>query len=1136
MAIGLHSVVEKVVKTIKDEQLAAMARKKATPRQIYDETRQRLEQIRPRFGIPGDRPPQRTPTDFRTLSQLPPAEAELSLPSATPPRQGGDIAGGIAGVLTDAYDVARTDVPGMDRVQDVAGQAGRVFGERILPGALTPGGPAVYEGIRRLPGIGGPTQQAASVPGRTYEELAKALVPQEVWDTAIVLLPAAKARTVPELISALTIGDTDAITALRNAGKRLQQSEQVEGFLGKLASESGALGPGADDPLRAAARAGEDVVPASSVSGTTPPPSPLPAPPRKVGQLLTETGDIEDVVQGGQSMPIVQGVTLDRAAPKPPGVGGRDQVGIRLGRDAEQRIETFEARARELGAPDAIARTVAQAYRDGEVFASTARQYSDSNPVRQLLAKGNAWLEGNVPNGVVNQVARAHLVAENAIRLHIDDTLQQFRNIDQYIEQARGTATFIGPPKMRELAEKHFGAAVVTHPEWFRGLGPELKTLLTNLQSFQNDMYKVVRAIDPNAAPALDAPYLRTLWDVPESNLTSAVSMPIGRASVTKARKFPDPFEAMADARWPYELKDVPVSELVQSSAHLAARQIGTQLERKMILQRFGTTTRRPGMIAFRNPNYAGWYAKPEIVNFIDQLHEPGGSVVKGAGAVTNPVRNTVFGIGDIGVFGQQVTQLLSTRGPVALAGAINRGLERMGLGMDLYRYADEDLPRALQRSLDGLPQGSAGRIGDQGANTLIGYIPKAGKPVEQVIERLNDAQFAGVLTPLRNMAYEGNLIVSKLLGRDITSPAVRRAAAENAAAFSGTSLGALRRARREGEQAFLGAPGITRALGAQLLQVSKLNTPEAITTLVSTGAMVYGLGSLINMTLGSGELPAFDPRKVDWASVRIGGEWREVNGEKVYVGGRTIRLIPQASLVRAIGKSMTAVEEGNPNTFLRAWQQLAFTRSTPLVQGVGGALTRTGFTDEGRFQFGSLDAKQAAMNAIPLPIVGQAAVEGDITSPADAALNVFGVSNFPGQSEEDVRDDQRQEARSSVGSRLEQAKQQAFESKPWRDAFIAELGPEAQSAGSLEELKKRYVEYWLPQYSSQGPEATVRSWLERQFEALPVVARFDRAYQQYRLQYWREHPEELVQAATQGLVLTQPELSLYQDLTSRTP
>jgi hypothetical protein len=829
--------------------------------------------------------------------------------------------------------------------------------------------------------------------------------------------------------------DTDILAALAR-GERLDLSALPEARRARI-----------EQQIRGSAGVARSPAPTAAATAAPPPSGPpLPVPPTPIASgppsaslpevfqsrrpmqtgLLSQAGEqIEIMPKGGRvtfpgGQPVVQGIS-ESAAKQPPSVGGDDIVGRRLERDAQQRIETFEQRARALGAPEPVVRAVATAYRDGEQFASTARRYADSSPVVQRLAKLDAWIEGKVPDGVVNAIARARLVGENGVRLHVDEALEQFRNLDELIERAKPQAVFTGPPGMKALAEEHFAHAVVTHPDWWSFAkasdADELATKLSDLQTFQSDLYKIVQAIDPNAAPALDAPYLRSVWDIPESELTSAVSMPIGRASVTKKRAFPDPFEAMASRKWPYKLKQQPVAELVQQSAHLAARQIGTQLERKMILKRFGTTSRRPGVVAFRNPNYAGWYAKPEIVNFVDQLHEPGGSITRAVGAVTNPIRNFVFGVLDVGVFGTHVLNLLATRGPIALGAAINRSLERLGLGMDLYRMADQDMPRAIQRALDGLPQGQAGRIGDAGGRLLpaaVGGKTAAGRKINDAVEALNDLQFGMILTPLRNMAYEGNLLVAKLARKDVTDPFVRRQAAENAAAFSGASLGALRRARAEGERAFLGAPAITRSMAAELAQVAKLGTPEAYTTLATIAATVYGLGAAINMTFGSGEIPTLDPRSVDWATIHIGGEWKEVNGERRYVGGYRIGLIPQASLVRTLGKSLDAVQKGDPDQFRRAWQQFAFSRATPAVQSTVGLATGTGFRD-GRFTMGGLRVKEAALGGLPVPIAAQAGLEGEIDSPLAAGLTVLGARSFPGDTEEEITEDQRAEARKRV-------------------------------------------------------------------------------------------------------------------------
>ena len=841
----------------------------------------------------------------------------------------------------------------------------------------------------------------------------------------------------------------------------------------------------AEPPVRAAEGAGAppEVPPTALAAEPPEPEGSLPEVFRTgkrpdTSRTLTDTGEPIDVGAEGGPMnypggqPVVQGVG-EATAKKPPYIGGRDRIGDVLDRAEEQRIETFEARARELGAPPEVVKVLSAAYRDGQTFAAAARRYADSGPVMQMLAKGKAWAEGNVPDGVVNSIARAHLVGANGVRIYVDEQLPRFKGLDKLIDAA--PLRFRGPAKFKALAEEFRGQAVVTHPEWWNGITPELRAKLADVKAFQDELYRVVQAIDKNAAPALDGAYLRTVWEIPESKLTSAVAMPIGRASVTKARAFPDPFEAMADGNWPYKLKATGVEELIASSAHLSGRQIGVQLERKMILDRFGTTHKMPGLMRFRNPNYAGWYAKPEIVNFIDQLHEPASSITRQAGNLTSLIRNMIFGVGDVGVFGQHVLNLMSTRGPIAVAGAINRGLEALGLGADLYRYADADLPRALQRTLDGMPaKGSqAGRVGDPHAKTPLGLIPKAGPKIDAGVDALNDFQFNGVLAPLRDMTYEGNLLVKKLLHGvtgadrfDITKPAVRRQAAENANAFSGASLGALRLARKQGEAAFLGAPSITRSMAAELAQVAKLNTPEAWTTLATIGAVVYGIGSAIQMQYGSGEPVTLDPRSVNWATVHVGGSWQMVNGEKKYVGGRKIRMIPQASLVRAIGKSMVAVEEGDPAKFTKAWTQFAFGRSTPLIQDAVTLPTGIGFTDEGYFS-PNLPFNQRLKNVAPVPIAGRGLLKGE-TSPAELALSEFGASSFPGQSVEDVKKDQTGDA----NKRLDKSGYTAISEDVWKT--LQADGDAPKGADTFGEFKSDWIDERTAKIRAENPEASL--------------------------------------------------------------
>lgn len=126
--------------------------------------------------------------------------------------------------LEAAYRGLRTKVPGAERVQEAVGDVARAS---VLPAPwdFIPG--VETRGFRRKAG----------------GAIAEALVPTEVWDTALTIIPATKAKTPAQLLSALVLGDEDALRAIRMAGSRAGQRESVERMLRELASEEGAWKP-----------------------------------------------------------------------------------------------------------------------------------------------------------------------------------------------------------------------------------------------------------------------------------------------------------------------------------------------------------------------------------------------------------------------------------------------------------------------------------------------------------------------------------------------------------------------------------------------------------------------------------------------------------------------------------------------------------------------------------------------------------------------------------------------------------------------------------------------------------------------------------------------------------------------------
>jgi hypothetical protein len=303
-----------------------------------------------------------------------------------------------------------------------------------------------------------------------------------------------------------------------------------------------------------------------------------------------------------------------------------------------------------------------------------------------------------------------------------------------------------------------------------------------------------------------------------------------------------------------------------------------------------------------------------------------------------------------------------------------------------------------------------------------------------------------------------------------------------------------------------LGAPQITRAMAAELGQLAKLNDPLALATLANIGLVVYGAGSALNMLFGSGKPVPLDPRNADWATAHVGGHWETIGGEQQYVGGRKIRIIPQASLVRAIGKTWLAAEQGDGAKMLDAWSQLAFTRSTPALQGAAG-LAGVGFTPEGYFSK-SLPIEQRLTAAAPFPIAAQQALEGQVrppTSPGAAAelgANIAGVTNFPGDTAEDIRSGQREDVKGELADRFpeyEQVPQRVFDRMVENQSIPPGYkSMEKYREAALERLRKRLEE--------RQQNAALADVLL--YDIFPEIALYDRTVRDIRASMRESDPE----------------------------
>ena len=329
--------------------------------------------------------------------------------------------------------------------------------------------------------------------------------------------------------------------------------------------------------------------------------------------------------------------------------------------------------------------------------------------------------------------------------------------------------------------------------------------------------------------------------------------------------------------------------------------------------------------------------------------------------------KNTMFGI-DIGVFMIQGNTALRTGGIPMAAGLVNRMLAAARLPHVALALADESLPKWSQLLLRGVHQGVGPSAVRAEQGTLFRYLPKlAGgaldTPLSAATEALNQLQFGIILTGMRNLTFEGNMVMAHLLRLNIRDAKVIATLADSANTITSFAWTALRAGRATAEKSLLISPSMTRAMVNRVLQVAKIISPKATATermvaasMVSSWALfTLGVGKLVHDQVGVGEF-IFDPTKPGFGLINLRN-------------GRTINLFPQATLVKAIGKSFTAVKEGDPDLAKRAWISMAVGRSSIVGAAIGG-LFDTGFQSGVGFRVGDLPLKSSLLNLAPMPPV----------------------------------------------------------------------------------------------------------------------------------------------------------------------
>lgn len=378
--------------------------------------------------------------------------------------------------------------------------------------------------------------------------------------------------------------------------------------------------------------------------------------------------------------------------------------------------------------------------------------------------------------------------------------------------------------------------------------------------------------------------------------------------------------------------------------------------------------------------------------------------------------KNMKFGV-DAGVFGVNVLASIRRGGIPMLEGMINRWLAMAHLPHFASLYADENLPRIVRNSLDGLHVGLGPSPVRASEGTLLSYLGPLGKavdkPVSAALDELNKLQFGGVLQWLRDVSYEGNLINVQLLGQDITRPAVRRAAAESANSITQFARTALRSGRKGVEANVFTSAAYTRSGWANILQMSKVFRPGASQAerivgagmILSQAAFMLTVGKFINDRIGISDF-IMDPSLPGFGYITT----RDPETGK----GRKINFMSQASVEKAISQSIRAIAEGKEEDLWRAWAGYFMGRATTPIGQLPFTLAGAGYEAGRGRTFGPLAGerrvglKSMILNLSPLPLMAQSALEEDSTI-LGRVLEATGFTTFPesaAKAIEDVRNE----------------------------------------------------------------------------------------------------------------------------------
>jgi len=395
-------------------------------------------------------------------------------------------------------------------------------------------------------------------------------------------------------------------------------------------------------------------------------------------------------------------------------------------------------------------------------------------------------------------------------------------------------------------------------------------------------------------------------------------------------------------------------------------------------------------------------------------------NIIHAAATFSQEFKNTMFGPLDVGVFGQQGLKTLLTSTPQFVTGLANRIASLAYKGIDTSVPSVDELGKKVAYSLDGLSHSGATGVVDASNGTLLSLIPGLKTFDRRVltpwVDLLTNLQFKHVLGNMRDITHEGNLVLSKLAGADITDPIVRQQSAKWANVATGAGTLAQRANRASLEKATLLSASMTRAQAQQggliirglnaymkdarylatfgkvaknLDASARVDRVLAAATIVSTVGTTLGIGKLLNDWVGT-EPFDFDPSSKGFGYIRL-------------PDGTSVNLFSQMQIPKAFAQSLgvlkkDGVTQSDLGELGKIWGNLAQGRSSPALR-LGEAAVGIGYEPGRGYRYGDyMEGKsvgQRLVSQLPIPpLITQTQQDG--LSPLNFAANATGVNAYP--------------------------------------------------------------------------------------------------------------------------------------------